>query len=296
MNQKEMDKPVNTLNSTEPMPVLFIGHGSPMNAIEDNEFSKAWREVAKILPKPKAILCISAHWETQGTLVTAMEKPRTIHDFGGFPRALFDVQYPAPGSPWLAREVKDTVSKVSVGLDQDWGLDHGCWSVLMQMFPAADIPVIQLSLDYTKQASEHYALAKELAFLRQQGVLILGSGNLVHNLSRLVVTGNGPGDFNNPFGLDWAIEANELFKRLINENRHPELANYLSLGDAVRLAVPTPEHYLPMLYALALKQENETVVYFNDQPVGGSLTMTSLIIDAEFKNAQYAGQMLLDSN
>jgi 4,5-DOPA dioxygenase extradiol len=296
MNQKEMDKPVNTLNSTEPMPVLFIGHGSPMNAIEDNEFSKAWREVAKILPKPKAILCISAHWETQGTLVTAMEKPRTIHDFGGFPRALFDVQYPAPGSPWLAREVKDTVSKVSVGLDQDWGLDHGCWSVLMQMFPAADIPVIQLSLDYTKQASEHYALAKELASLRQQGVLILGSGNLVHNLSRLVVMGNGPGDFNNPFGLDWAIEANELFKRLINENRHPELANYLSLGDAVRLAVPTPEHYLPMLYVLALKQENETVIYFNDQPVGGSLTMTSLIIDTELKNTQYAGQMSLGSN
>lgn len=291
-----MDKPANTLNNSEPMPVLFIGHGSPMNAIEDNEFSKAWREVAIILPKPKAILCISAHWETRGTQVTAMEKPRTIHDFGGFPQALFEVQYPAPGSPCLARKVKDAMKKINVGLDQDWGLDHGCWSVLMQMFPAADIPVIQLSLDSTKPASEHYALAKELASLRQLGVLILGSGNMVHNLRRLVATGNGPGDFNQPFGLDWAIEANGLFKQLINESRHSELADYLSLGDAVRLAVPTPEHYLPMLYVLALKQENETVIYFNDQPVGGSLTMTSLIIDAESKNAQYARQISLGNH
>jgi 4,5-DOPA dioxygenase extradiol len=290
MNQKDMDK------LTGPMPVLFIGHGSPMNAIEDNGFTKTWREVAEILPKPKAILCISAHWETRGTWVTAMEKPRTIHDFGGFPRVLFEVQYSAPGSSWLAQEVKDTVKKIKMGLDQDWGLDHGCWSVLMQMFSAADIPVIQLSLDLTKPAPEHYALAKELAPLRQKGVLILGSGNMVHNLSRIVVTGNGPGDFNKPFGLDWAIEANELFKRLINENRHPELAHYQSLSNAARLAVPTPEHYLPLLYVLALKQDNETVVYFNDQAVAGSLTMTSLIIDAELKNAEYARQMSLGSN
>jgi 4,5-DOPA dioxygenase extradiol len=296
MNQKEVDKLTSTLISTEPMPVLFIGHGSPMNAIEDNEFSKAWREVAKILPKPKAILCISAHWETPGTQVTAMEKPRTIHDFGGFPQALFEVQYPAPGSPWLAQEVKNAMKKIKVGLDQEWGLDHGCWSVLMQMFPAADIPVVQLSLDYTKPAPEHYALAKELAPLRQKGILILGSGNMVHNLSRLEAKGNSPGDLNKPFGLDWAVEANELFKRLINENRHPELADYPSLGNAVRLAVPTPEHFLPMLYVLALKQENETVIYFNDQAVGGSLTMTSLIIDTELKNAQYARQMSLGSN
>jgi len=296
MNQKEMDKPANTLNNSEPMPVLFIGHGSPMNAIEDNEFSKAWREVAKILPKPKAILCISAHWETRETWVTAMEKPRTIHDFGSFPRALYDVQYPAPGSAWLAREVKETVKNIKVGLDQDWGLDHGCWSVLMQMFPAADIPVIQLSLDSSKPAPEHYSLAKELAPLRQKGVLILGSGNMVHNLSRLVVKGNGLRDLNKSFGLDWAIEANALFKRLINENRHSELANYPSLGNAVQLAVPTPEHYLPLLYVLALKQENETVSYFNDQIVGGSLAMTSLIIDDDLKNAQYAKQMPLGSN
>jgi len=293
MNQKEMDKLTNTQNNAEPMPVLFIGHGSPMNAIEDNEFSKVWREVAKILPKPKAILCISAHWETRGTWVTAMEKPRTIHDFGGFPRALYDVQYPAPGSTWLAKEVKDALKKIKVGLDQDWGLDHGCWSILMQMFPAADIPVIQLSLDSTKPAPEHYALANELSPFRQKGVLIVGSGNMVHNLNRLVSTVHGSGDLNRPYGLDWAIEANELFKQLINENRHPELAHYLSLSNAVRLAVPTPEHFLPLLYILALKQENETVTYFNDQAVGGSLTMTSLIIDAELKNAQYAKQMSL---
>ena len=284
MNPKEINKPA----STESMPVLFIGHGSPMNAIEDNEFTRGWREVAKILPKPKAILCISAHWETRGTRVTAMEKPRTIHDFGGFPQGLFDIQYPAPGSPWLARKVKDTVKKIDVELDDDWGLDHGCWSVLVQMYPAADIPVIQLSLDYTKSASEHYALAKELSALRQQGILIIGSGNMVHNLGRMVIKGN----FNKPFGLDWAIEANELFKRLINENRHSELADYLALGNAVRLAVPTPEHYLPLLYILALKQENETVTYFNDQIIGGSLSMTSLVIDTELKNAQYVRQIL----
>jgi 4,5-DOPA dioxygenase extradiol len=294
MDQTEDDKLINILDSE--MPVLFIGHGSPMNAIEDNEFSTAWRKAAEILPKPQAILCISAHWQTRGTLVTAMEKPRTIHDFGGFPRALHEVQYPASGSPELAREVADAVNKTTVGLDQDWGLDHGCWSVLMQMFPAADIPVVQLSLDYNLSGHEHYALAKELSLLRQKGVLIIGSGNMVHNLGRLVLSGNGPADFNKPFGLDWAIEANELFKRLINENRHAELAGYPSLGNAVRLAVPTPEHYLPLLYVLALKEENETVLYFNDQAVGGSLTMTSLIIDSKSKNARYAAQMPLQTH
>jgi 4,5-DOPA dioxygenase extradiol len=281
MNQKEMARLDNTLSSTERMPVLFVGHGNPMNAIEDNQFSRGWREMGRTLPKPRAILCISAHWETWGTLVTAMERPRTIHDFGGFPRALFEVQYSAPGSPWLAQATQATMKSIKVGLDEDWGFDHGCWSVLRQMFPAADIPVVQLSLDYTKPAPEHYALAKELAPLRQQGVLILGSGNMVHNLRRIVVRGN---DFSEPFGLDWAIEANELFKRLINENRHLELADYSSLGSAAQLAVPTPEHFLPMLYALALKREDETVLYFNDQPVAGSLTMTSLIIDSRSKN------------
>jgi 4,5-DOPA dioxygenase extradiol len=267
-------EPVKT--SPHAMPVLFVGHGNPMNAIEDNEFSRGWRQVGQALPKPKAILCVSAHWETPGTRVTAMDRPRTIHDFGGFPRALYEAQYPAPGAPWLAHEIQQTIHKAQVGLDHEWGLDHGCWSVLKQMVPDADVPVVQLSLDYGRPAQDHYDLAKELAPLREQGVLIIGSGNMVHNLGRLVLSPDG--DFNTPFGLDWALEANGLFKRLIDENRHQELANYRSLGRAVALAVPTPEHYLPLLYALALKREGESVTYFNDQPVAGSLTMTSLII------------------
>ena len=167
---------------SERMPVLFVGHGSPMNAIEDNESSRGWRAIAKTLPRPKAILCISAHWETWGTKITDMPKPRTIHDFGGFPRALYEAQYPAPGSPELARGTGELVKRFEVTLDQDWGLDHGCWSVLIQMFPEADIPVVQLSLDSAKTGQAQYELAKELAPLRRQGVLILGSGNMVHNL------------------------------------------------------------------------------------------------------------------
>jgi len=273
------DSSKQSLDSGRLMPVLFVGHGSPMNAIEDNEFSRGWQEVARTLPTPKAILCISAHWETWGTLLTAMEEPRTIHDFGGFPRELSELEYPAPGSLWLAKETQQAVKKTGVGLDQDWGLDHGCWSVLRRMFPNADIPVTQLSLDYNKAAQDHYDLAKELAPLRQKGVLILASGNMVHNLRRVVILGNNPSDFNKPFGLDWAIEANEMFKRLINENNHPALIDYPSLGPAVQLAVPTPEHYLPLLYALALREGGESITYFNDKPVAGSLTMTSLKID-----------------
>ncbi len=210
-----------------------------------------------------------------------METPKTIHDFGGFPRALYEVQYPAPGSPWLAQETKDTIRNTEVGLTETWGLDHGCWSVLKQMYPEADIPVVQLSLDFEKSPQEHYALAKALAPLRDKGILILGSGNMVHNLGRVVLRGHDIRDFNQPFGLDWAMEASDLFKQLIIENRHAELMNYKALGHAVQLAVPTPEHYLPLLYALALKREGENVTFFNDQPVGGSLTMTSLIIDSK---------------
>jgi 4,5-DOPA dioxygenase extradiol len=260
------------------MPVLFIGHGSPMNAIEDNTSSRGWKEAAERLPKPKAILCISAHWETWGTLVTGMEKPRTIHDFGGFPKELFAAQYPAPGSLELAETVQSTVKNVSVNLDSEWGLDHGCWSVLLQMYPQGDIPVVQLSMDYTQPPQFHYNLAKELAPLRQQGVLILGSGNIVHNLRRVVFRTGGLSDFTEPFGLDWALEASVLFKKLIDEDRHAELINYPALGTAVQLAVPTPEHYLPLLYVLALKEPGEAHSYFNDFPLAGSLTMTSLVI------------------
>lgn len=261
------------------MPVLFIGHGSPMNAIEDNPSSQGWRKAAQGLPRPTAILCISAHWETRGTFVTGMPQPPTIHDFGGFPSALYAVQYPAPGSPWLAQETAKAIHKTTAGLDQKWGLDHGCWSVLKHIFPQADVPVVQLSLDATQPAQYHYDLAKELAPLRKQGVLILGSGNMVHNLRRMVMKGSTPNDFNTPYGLDWAIEASTLFKKLIAEDRHQELIDYHALGAAVQLAVPTPEHYLPLLYILALKQEGETVTLFNDFPVAGSLTMTSLVIE-----------------
>ncbi len=258
------------------MPVLFIGHGSPMNAIEDNEFSRGWKEIAKKVPKPKAILCISAHWETKGIKVTAMESPKTIHDFGGFPKELYEVQYPAPGSGWLAGQVKSTIKKSEVLFDEDWGLDHGCWSVLRIMFPKADIPVIQLSLDHTKSAGYHYELAKELLELRKKEVLIIGSGNLVHNLFMASFRNN---NINEPFGFDWAIEANNLFKKLIVKEDYNSLTNYKSLSDAVQLAIPTPEHYLPMIYAIALKQKNEVISFFNDKPVAGSITMTSFIID-----------------
>jgi len=267
-----------TAGGQEPMPVLFVGHGSPMNAIEDNQFSRGWRQVAQALPRPKAVLCISAHWETWGTLVTGQEWPQTIHDFGGFPRLLYEARYPVPGSAWLAKITQNAIQGPSVGMDSEWGLDHGCWSVLMQMYPQADIPVVQLSMDYTQPPQAHYDMAQQLAPLRSQGVLILGSGNMVHNLRRVVFRGGGIADFNQPFGLDWAIEANQLFKTLINEDQHSELINYPSLGPAVQLAVPTPEHYLPLLYVLALKGSKDTVTYFNDQPVGGSLTMTSVLI------------------
>jgi 4,5-DOPA dioxygenase extradiol len=263
------------------MPVLFVGHGSPMNAIEDNEFSREWSAVAVRVPRPKAVLCISAHWETGGVRVTAMEQPPTIHDFGGFPRELYEVQYPAPGSAWLAAEVKKALKNTDVAFDSEWGLDHGCWSVLSRMYPDADVPIVQLSLDTGRSASQQYDLARGLAPLRDNGVLIVGSGNLVHNLGLVEFSGDGPGDFNKPFGFDWAMEANQLFKKLIADNKHEKLTEYQSLGKAVRLAVPTPEHYLPMLYTLALRRSGDQLEWFNDKPVAGSLTMTSFVIGAD---------------
>ena len=260
----------------KPLPVLFVGHGSPMNAIEDNEFSRSWMELGRSLPHPRAILCVSAHWETQGTCVTAMERPRTIHDFYGFPQALYEEKYPAPGSRSLAQEVIGLLGSAAVSPDESWGLDHGCWAVLTRMFPGADVPVVQLSLDRTQPGPRHFELAGGLQPLRRQGVLIVASGNLVHNLRRVVLRGE---DFNEPFGLDWAIEANGLFKKLIDREDYGSLADYPSLGNSVRLAVPTPEHFLPLLYALALRQEGDSLRYFNDVPVAGSLTMTSLLID-----------------
>lgn len=256
------------------MPVLFVGHGSPMNALEDNDFTRGWKKAVAHLPRPTAILCISAHWLTRGTFVTAMQQPRTIHDFGGFPQALFDAQYPAPGSPDVARQVADTITSVEVGLDHDeWGLDHGTWSILKQMYPDADIPVLQLSIDYYQPGAWHYALAKELSALRKKGVLIIGSGNMVHNL-RMV-------DFSRPdTGYDWAIEMNETFKKHILEGNHAPLQDYASLGKAASLAIPTPDHYYPLLYILGLQDKKENVQLFNDQVLMGSLTMTSVMIGA----------------
>jgi 4,5-DOPA dioxygenase extradiol len=271
MNLNKLNTLTDSFESTAKMPVLFVGHGNPMNAIEKNAFSDEWKFLAGELPQPKAILCISAHWETKGTYVTAMQKPQTIHDFGGFPQALFDVQYPAPGSPELADETKNIVSKTNVGLDEKWGLDHGSWSVIRVMYPEANIPVIEMSLDYYQNPQYHYDLAKELAALRQKGVLIIGSGNMVHNLRAV--------DWSKPDqGFDWAQEANEKFKKLILNNDHKQLINYKSLGREVELSIPTPEHYLPLLYALSLKSENEEVSFFNDKAIMGSLSMTSVRI------------------
>lgn len=275
MHIKELNKITTAFNSTDKMPVLFLGHGSPMNAIEENEFVAGFREVEKTISKPNAILCISAHWETNGTFVTAMEKPQTIHDFGGFPQALFDVQYPAPGNPELAIETKSIVRKTEVGLDYKWGLDHGAWSVIKHMYPNADVPIIQMSLDYTLAPQYHYELAKELSSLRKKGVLIIGSGNMVHNLrlaawDKINIAG---------YGYDWAIEASDAMKKYILNGNFQQLINYKSHGKAFDLAIPTPDHYLPLLYTLALKEANEKVSLFNDKAVGGSLTMTSVKIE-----------------
>jgi 4,5-DOPA dioxygenase extradiol len=269
---KDFKKFTDTLSPQEVnMPLLFVGHGSPMNGIEQNEYSEGWENLGKQLQVPKAVLCISAHWFTKGTRVTAMENPQTIHDFGGFPKALFDVQYPAPGDPVLARETVSLIKKAEVLLDHEWGLDHGTWTVIRKMYPGANIPVVQLSIDYTKGPQFHYELAKELSSLRKKGVLIFGSGNMIHNLGIL--------NWNAQGGYDWAIEMNEKFKELILENNHKPLINYESLGKAAKLSIPTPEHYLPMLYTLGLKEDKEQVKFFNDKTMMGSISMTSFQIN-----------------
>jgi 4,5-DOPA dioxygenase extradiol len=261
------------LRPGEKMPVLFMGHGSPMNALDDNEFTSGWERTAAALPKPSAILCISAHWLTRGTFATAMPKPPTIHDFGGFPDALFAVEYPAPGDPALAERIGRIVKGTSVLADRDWGLDHGAWSVIMRMYPEADVPVVQLSIDYHRPPRWHYDLGRELAALREKGVLILASGDMVHNLRRAAFDRIGEA-----YGFDWALEAQAKFNQLIKARDHEALIDYPSLGEAVRMAVPTPDHYYPLLYALALQEKGDDAVLFNDKAVGGSVTMTSVRI------------------
>ena len=254
------------------MPVLFVGHGSPMNGIEDNEFSRRWTQMAQEIPTPAAVLVVSAHWFTKGTKITAMEFPQTIHDFGGFPQALFDVQYGAPGHPALARETAGLLHSAHVELDHDWGLDHGTWTVVRHMYPDANIPVLQLSIDYTKEPQYHYDLARELYALRKKGVLIIGSGNMVHNLRMIAFD-----KMHEPeYGYDWAKNINEKFKSLIAEGDHQPLIRYSTLGKEALLAIPTPEHYLPLLYTLGLKGSKDGVSFFNDKAMAGSLTMTSV--------------------
>jgi len=260
--------------NTAKMPVFFFGHGSPMNAIEENQFVQGFRNSVASIVKPKAILCVSAHWYTRGTKVTAMEMPKTIHDFGGFPDALFAVQYPAQGSPILAKEAKHLLQPISVELNDSWGLDHGTWSVVKHLYPEADVPVIQLSIDYTKPPEYHFQLAQKLQALRHKGVLIIGSGNIVHNL-RLVDFYNFDKD---NYGYDWAIEAHDTINKHLLEGNYKPLFHYEKQGKAIQLAIPTPDHYLPLLYALGLQQKGEAIEFFNDKMVAGSLSMTSLKI------------------
>lgn len=271
MKIEQFKKITDQLTDTDKMPVLFVGHGNPMNAITENSFTEGWRKTANGLPQPKAILCISAHWETRGTFVTMAEQPRTIHDFGGFPQALFDVQYPAPGAPEFAEMTKNIVTKTDIHDDHSWGLDHGTWSVLVKMFPDANVPVYQLSIDYTKPAQYHYELAQELAQLRKKGVLIVGSGNIVHNL---MMAKFGPDV--KPY--DWALEFDAKAKDLIDAGDHHSLIHYENLGREAQLSIPTPEHYLPLIYSLGLQEEQECVTFFNETMDFGSGSMRSLII------------------
>ncbi|MBV6642966.1 MAG: 4,5-DOPA dioxygenase extradiol [Cyclobacteriaceae bacterium] len=273
MKLNALNKITSSLDKTPKMPVLFLGHGSPMNAIEENEFVQGFRKVSSEIEKPNAVLCISAHWETWGTMVTAMENPPTIHDFGGFPRELFEVQYPAPGSPQLAKETQTLIQSTDVHLDDKWGLDHGAWSVIRHMYPNANVPVIQLSLDYTKGPKFHYELAQELSKLREKGVLIVGSGNMVHNL-RMVAWNK----LNEAYAFDWAQEASQKMNNFILDGNHEALINYQRQGRAFELSIPTPEHYLPLLYSLALQDKQDDIQLFNDQPIAGSLSMTSVKI------------------
>lgn len=254
------------------MPTIFFGHGNPMNAISRNSYTDAWAAIGRSIPRPKAIVSISAHWYIPGVAVTAMERPRTIHDFGGFPSELFAVQYPAPGSAALSGRMIDLLGESVIAGDHYWGLDHGTWSVLVHVFPDADIPVVQLSIDETKPASFHYELGKRLAPLRDEGVLVIGSGNLVHNLHTYAWGKQNVQPF------DWALRFDEKARELIMSGNHEPLVQYESLGRDAMLSVPTPDHYLPLLYILALQHEAESITFPVEGFDGGSISMTSVQI------------------
>jgi 4,5-DOPA dioxygenase extradiol len=257
------------------MPAAFFGHGSPMNALESNRYTEAWRRFGQSVPRPAAVLCVSAHWCTRGTAVTAMQKPKTIHDFGGFPRTLYEIQYEACGDPALAARVAELLRPTDVGADiSDWGLDHGTWSVLRHVYAKADVPVVQLSLDVTRPAPHHYQLAKRLAPLRAAGVLIIGSGNIVHNL-RTAVRADGVAPF------DWAVRFNREVRARLLAKDHAGLADIDSLGAEASLCVPTPEHYLPLLYVIALQGPEDGIEFMTEGIELGSIDMMSVVIGAD---------------
>lgn len=252
------------------MPAIFFGHGNPMNAVSKNTYTDGWAAIGQAIERPKAILCISAHWYLPGTAVTAMNAPRTIHDFGGFPRELYEVQYPAPGSPELANRVRNLLAPLPVQLDEGWGLDHGTWSVLHHVFPEADIPIVQLSIDETREPQFHYELGKLLTPLRHQGVLIMGSGNLVHNLHTYAWGKHEVKPF------DWAVRFETQARRLLEQGDDGPLVNYESLGRDALLCVPTPDHYLPLVYVLGLRLEGESVSFPIEGFDGGSISMLTV--------------------
>jgi 4,5-DOPA dioxygenase extradiol len=252
------------------MPAIFFGHGTPMNTLAQNRYTEAWRELGESVPRPRAILCVSAHWYTHGTGVTAMQRPETIHDFYGFPQALFDVQYPAPGDPALAARARDLLAPVDVGLDQTWGLDHGTWSVLVHAFPDASVPVVQLSIDGMQPPRFHYDLGRRLAPLRDEGVLVIGSGNVVHNLRVLNRRDDAP-------AFDWAVRFNDRVREALARRDHDVLIDYAAGGEDAALSVPTPEHYLPLLYVAALQAEDEPMSFPVDGIDKGSLGMLTAV-------------------
>lgn len=253
------------------MPVIFIGHGSPMNAIEDNEYSRSWKEIAKKIPKPKAIVAISAHWYTKGIKIMNEDGPKTIYDMYGFPKELYEIKYSPPGNPVLASKVKELISKKS-NFDNSWGIDHGTWSVLVHMYPERDIPVFQLSIDATAPPEVHYEIGKELKSLRDEGVLLFGSGNIVHNL-RLIQWNM------EDKGFDWAYEFDDYVKDNILKLNHQNIINYQGLGDKARLSVPIPDHYYPILYILGASNEDDKISVYNNKCMMGSLSMTSYLFE-----------------
>lgn len=270
MNLFDLKNITDDHSSSDRMPLMFVGHGNPMNAIEHNKFSEAWKEIGAKLPKPQAILSVSAHWLTRGTRVLAMERPKTIHDFGGFPDELFAQQYPAPGAPEFARETQRLSTQQHIILDDEWGFDHGTWSVLLQMFPLADIPVYQLSIDYSKPMSYHFTLAQEIRSLRDKGVMVIGSGNIVHNLGAINwKPGAAP--------YDWALEFDTTIKQWIERGDSQAILDFQKLGPLAKLAHPTYDHFLPLIYALGFRYPNENPAFFNDDFDMGSVSMRSLI-------------------